>query len=79
MEFIVCPFLILAGLTLVLLPARWILHFDRVSGYYVYQKELAAFGDEQKALKKASQLYKTMGCCIAALASAVLIAIICSS
>lgn len=79
MQYIACPFLILVGLALILVPAKWILAFDRRTGYYLYCKELAASGNEQKALAKASHFYKTLGICIAAMAIAVLIATICVS
>lgn len=42
-------------------PVKWLLQWDRQTGYWLYQRELRASGNEKKALHVAGCFYKVFG------------------
>ena len=53
--------LIILGLCLILLPARYILKFDNRIGYQIYIRTLNKYNDEEKAFLNAGIFYKLFG------------------
>ncbi len=53
----------LVGVVIMLIPAKQMLKWDRQSGYWVYQQELKASGDENRAVAKAAVFYRAFGAC----------------
>lgn len=63
MGCIVSGVFVAVGIVIMLVPAELMLKWDRRSGYWVYQTELKASGDEILALAKAATFYKVFGDC----------------
>src|SRR5262245_52238490 len=60
-----CAGLIAAGIYLMRAPAERLLRGDVRTGYWIYQRELRASGDEQRALEAAGRFYRALGlCCV---------------
>ena len=53
--------LILLGLLLILVPAKYIIKVDNRVGYRIYLRVLRISGDEDRALKYAGYFYKLFG------------------
>ena len=63
MGCIVSLALTLVGIVILLIPAKQMLKWDRRSGYWVYQRELKASGDEKRAVAKVAAFYRAFGAC----------------
>lgn len=60
---------VLVGLYFRRTPASRILEWDRWAAYWVYEPDLRASGDQDKALAKVTRLYKTFGLVFASIAA----------
>jgi hypothetical protein len=74
-ETTVTVMLVVGGCVLALVPAKYLLRFDRRSGYWIYTKEMKASGDEKKAMAKAAVFYRTFGICMIVFALGVYLAV----
>ena len=57
------------GLTIALVPAKYLLLWDRRSGFAAYQKILKSTGSKDKALKSAKEFYTLFGSAFALIGS----------
>jgi hypothetical protein len=53
--------LAIAGLLIAVMPPRWLLSWDRRTGYWIYRRVLGSTGDESKAVRAAGVFYKVFG------------------
>jgi hypothetical protein len=53
--------LAIGGLLIAVLPTRWLLSWDKRTGYWIYRRVLASTGDESKAMRAAAVFYKIFG------------------
>lgn len=49
------------GAVIAFAPATRLLEWDRKTGYGIYNRELEASGDEDKAIRKAGRFYRVFG------------------
>ena len=51
----------IVGLSLLFIPTKSLLRFDRRTGYWIYKRTLKSTGNENKALRAAGIFYKIFG------------------
>lgn len=49
------------GILLIVLPIKFLLRYDKGSGYKIYTKTLEQTKDEKKAIESAGKFYKLFG------------------